>query len=361
MAHELRNPLAPVRTAARVLKDRSPPDPELTWARDVIDRQVGHMARLLDDLLDVSRITRDKLELRRQPVELASAVAAAVEASRPLIEAGGHTLTVELPSEGVWLDADPVRLAQVFSNLLNNAAKYTERGGSIRLRGGREAGEVVVAVSDTGIGIEAEMLPRVFEMFAQATPALERSQGGLGIGLSLVKGIVELHGGTVEARSDGPGLGSTFLVRLPSVPAPACAEPPPVAAEAAAPAGRRLRVLVADDNADAAESLAVLLRMLGNEVRTAGDGQEAVERIEEFRPDVAVLDIGMPRMNGYEAARHIRSLPHGANVFLVALTGWGQEEDRRRSREAGFDAHLVKPVDPGELATVLASVTGPTA
>ena len=365
MAHELRNPLAPVRTAVQVLKAKGPADPDLIWAREVIDRQVGQMARLLDDLLDVARITRNKLELRKERVDLATIVASAVETSRPHITAGGHELSLHLPPQPLYLDADPVRLAQVLANLLNNAAKYTERGGHIWLTAtvadateqtpAATSPQVVVRVRDNGIGIAAPMLPQLFRMFAQATPALERAQGGLGIGLALVKGLVEMHGGTVDVRSDGPGLGSEFLVRLP-LAAPALAvEAPPITAPAL-PADSGRKILVADDNRDAADSLAMVLRLQGYEVHTVTDGQEAVNAALTLRPDVVLLDIGMPRLNGHEVARRLRAEPWGRALHLIALTGWGQDEDRRRSHEAGFDAHLVKPVDPAELTRLLAEL-----
>jgi CheY-like chemotaxis protein/two-component sensor histidine kinase len=318
------------------------------------------MVRLIDDLLDVSRITRGKLRLRRERVELASVVQSAVESSRPLIEASGHRLTVALPPEPLLLDADPTRLAQVYSNLLTNAAKYTDRGGHIRLAAERRAGEVVVSVKDTGIGIAAEHLPRLFEMFSQAVTALERSQGGLGIGLSLVKGLVELHGGSIEARSEGLGKGSEFVVRLPvgdDTPAPR--SPPGDGGEKGTPRSRR-RILIADDNRDAADSLAMMLRLAGHHVHAVHDGQEAVEAAGWFRPEVALLDIGMPRLNGYEACRRIRVEPWGKNTVLVAITGWGQEEDKRRATEAGFDEHLTKPVEPAALERLLAGLTART-
>jgi PAS domain S-box-containing protein len=354
LAHELRNPLAPIRNAVQVLKAKGPANPDLMWARDVIDRQVGQMARLLEDLLDVSRITRNKLELRKRRVTLADVMVDAVETSRPVIDGGGHALAVILPPEPVHLDADPVRLAQVFSNLLNNAAKYTDRGGHIRLAAEVAGGEVAVSVRDTGIGIAADVLPRLFEMFAQAAPALERSQGGLGIGLSLVKGLVEMHGGTVEARSDGPGKGSEFVVRLPVAATPTVGEQPPPDPEKPRAAGCRL--VVADDNRDIADTLAMMLTMMGHEVRTAGDGQEAVEVAEAFRPEAVLLDVGMPRLNGYDTARRIRERPWGSGVLLVACTGWGQDDDRRKSQEAGFDFHLVKPVSAATLEKVLAGL-----
>jgi CheY-like chemotaxis protein/nitrogen-specific signal transduction histidine kinase len=355
LAHELRNPLAPIRNAAEMLKVKAPTDPDLVWGRDVIERQVGQMARLLDDLLDVSRITRGKLELRKGRVTLAAVVESAVETSRPAIDGGGHRLTVELPPEPAHLDADPVRLAQVFANLLNNAAKYTDRGGDVRLSAQLVGREVVVSVRDTGIGIAPEVLPRLFEVFSQATPALERSQGGLGIGLSLVRGLVEMHGGRVQGRSAGPGQGSEFVVRLPvAAAAPTVREPPPAEAEKPRVAG--CRVVVADDNRDAADTLAMMVRLMGHEARIARDGEEAVGAVEAFRPDAVLLDIGMPRLNGYEAVRRIRAQPWGKDILLVAVTGWGQEEDRRRSQEAGFDHHLTKPASPAALEKLLGSV-----
>jgi signal transduction histidine kinase len=356
LAHELRNPLAPIRTAVQVLRAKGPAEPDLMWGRDVIDRQVQQMARLLDDLLDISRVTRGRLELRKQRVTLAEVVASAVETSRPPVEAGGHELTVTLPAEPVYLEADPIRLAQVFLNLLNNAAKYTEKGGRIRLTAQREGQEVVVSVTDTGIGIAPQHLPHLFDMFSQVTSALERSQGGLGIGLSLVKGLVEMHGGSITARSDGPGKGSEFIVRLPVAISPQVPDQrPAVEPEKLCPAG--CRIVVADDNRDAAKSLAMLLRIMGHEVHTAGDGEEALALAAKFRPDVALLDIGMPKRDGYETARSIRQEPWGGAMTLIALTGWGQEEDRRQALEAGFDAHMVKPVDPDMLEKLLGSVT----
>jgi CheY-like chemotaxis protein len=324
-------------------------------ARGMMERQLAQMVRLIDDLLDVSRITRGKLDLRRVRVDLASVVHSAVEGSRPLIEASAHRLTISLPHEPVHLDADPVRLAQLFANLLTNAAKYTDRGGHIRLAAERRGDEVVVSVRDTGIGIAAEHLPRVFEMFSQVSSALDRSQGGLGIGLSLVKGLVEMHGGNVEARSEGPGQGSEFVVRLP-VPGESPARQAPQPGGGMGSDRPRRRILVADDNRDAAESLAMMLRLAGHEVHTAHDGQEAVEAAAWFRPEVVLLDIGMPRLNGYDACRRIREEAWGKGIVLAALTGWGQEEDKFRSREAGFDEHLTKPVEPAALEKILAGL-----
>jgi signal transduction histidine kinase len=358
LAHELRNPLAPLRTSVQLLRRKAPLSPEPQRAIEVIDRQVQQLVRLVDDLLDVSRITLDKLELRKERVTLAMIVQAAIEASQPLIEQYEHELTVTLPLEPVDLDADLARLAQVFLNLLNNAAKYTERGGRIRLAAEREGGDVVVRVQDSGVGIAADMLPRVFEMFLQVDRPLERSQGGLGIGLTLVKRLLQMHGGSIEARSAGPGKGSEFVVRLPVAPEPLRGA---IAAdgerEPAAPTSRH-RILVVDDNRDAAETLAELLGLTGNDLRTAHDGVEAVEVASGFRPDVVLLDIGLPRMDGYEVAQKIREQPWGRDMVLVAVTGWGQEEDRRRSREAGFDHHLIKPVEPDALLKLLASLAG---
>jgi PAS domain S-box-containing protein len=354
LAHELRNPLAPIRNAVEALRTGGPAPVGL---HGVIDRQVRVMARLLDDLLDVSRITRGKLDLRRERVDLASVVAAAVETSRPLLDAAGHQLAVDLPAEPVALDADPVRLAQVFANLLNNAAKYTDPGGHVRLSAARTGEVVAVTVADDGMGIAADMLPRLFAMFAQAEPAVHRAQGGLGIGLALVRGLVELHGGSIAARSPGPGRGSAFTVHLPV--AAAVPAPPPTPASHP-PRASPCRVLVADDLRDSADSMALLLEVMGHDVRTAYDGEQAVTVAGEFRPDVVLLDLGMPKMNGFEACRRIRQQPWGRRVRLVALTGWGQEEDRQRTSEAGFDHHLVKPVSPADLEQVLAAPRGPS-
>jgi CheY-like chemotaxis protein len=317
----------------------------------MMERQLVQMVRLVEDLMDVSRITRGWITLRRERVDLAKVLQQAIETSLPLIEAGGHELSLDLPSEPVFVEADVTRLAQVVSNLLNNAARYTERGGRITVTVSRRSGEAVIAVRDTGIGIAPAMLPRVFEMFSQVDRSLERAQGGLGIGLTLVKRLVEMHGGSVEARSEGPGTGSEFTVRIPALTSSA---PGPVRNGDGQAASTPLRILVADDNEDAAQSLAMLLRMLGHEVVTAGDGLEALEVAEGFRPRVILLDIGMPKLNGYDTARRIRELPWTGDVVIVALTGWGQKEDLLRSEQAGFDAHLVKPVDPSSLERLLA-------
>jgi CheY-like chemotaxis protein len=299
-------------------------------------------------------VTSGKLELRRTRVELRAVIDAAIETSRPAIEQAGHELAVVVPDEPLLVDGDATRLAQVVSNLLNNAAKYTHRGGHVRLAVRRQDDMAVLVVADDGIGIPPRMLGKVFEMFTQVDRALEKTTGGLGIGLSLVKGLVEMHGGTIEARSEGEGRGSEFIVRLPMTSSsPRKIESPVISASVAA-SGRR-RILVSDDNFDSAESLGHLLQLIGNDVRTANDGLQALDVAETFRPDVILLDIGMPKLNGYEACRRIREQPWGKNVVLVAMTGWGQDEDRRRSQRAGFDHHLVKPVDPAALEKLLGS------
>jgi signal transduction histidine kinase len=355
LAHELRNPLAPLRNAVEAMR-RAPNDQEaVRWARGLIERQLGQLVRLIDDLLDLSRVSRGRIELRREEVDLRSVVNGALEICAPAIEQGGHRLALDLPSERIVLLCDPTRLIQVLCNLLSNAAKYTPSGGRMELAARRTAAGVEVSVRDNGVGIPADMLRRVFDMFTQVERSLERAQGGLGIGLTLVKRLVELHGGSVEARSAGPGSGSEFIVRLPEH-APAQAMPVPVAAAEPVlemPPGRR--ILIADDNRDAADSLAFMLRVVGHEVRTAYDGEQAVQIADAFRPALALLDIGMPRMNGYDTARSLRAKAYGREMVLVALTGWGQPEDKQRSQVAGFDHHLVKPVDPSLLDRLLAS------
>lgn len=358
LAHELRNPLAPIRTSVQVLKLRGPKDPQLEASRNIIDRQVTHMARLLDDLLDVSRITRNKLELRKEHVELTSVIEAAVETSRPLIEGAGHQLTLTLPGTRLYLDADSVRLAQTFANLLNNAAKYTDRGGQIWLTAKLDGQSVEVSVRDNGIGIAPDALPHVFEMFSQVSPTIQRSQGGLGIGLSLVKGLVEMHGGSVMARSAGLGHGSEFIVTLPLAGRPI--DTIGASQDEAELAAVQKRILVADDNQDAADSLAMLLRLFGAEVQVARDGEEALRFFESFEPQIAILDIGMPKFTGYEVAQRIRQSSKGESLSLVALTGWGQEEDRNKAKEAGFDHHLVKPVSAEALRDMLRNSRGPS-
>jgi signal transduction histidine kinase len=353
LAHELRNPLSSIHNAVQVLRRDGLAGPELRWSREVIDRQVGHLTRLIDDLLDVNRITRGTLELRRGEAELSQILQEAVESSRPLIDRYGHQLTLSLPDEPIRLEADQIRLVQVFTNLLNNATKYTPQGGHIALTAERDGSELRIRVRDTGIGVAPDQLPRLFEMFYQADRSLERAQGGLGIGLTLVQRLVELHGGRVEAHSDGIGLGSEFIIRLPVSTRPTEAMSPEELSSSAAERGGR-RILVVDDNRDSADGLAMLLELGGDEVRTAYDGLAAVEAAAQFRPEAVLMDIGMPTLNGYDAARRIREQPWGRDVLLIALTGWGQDEDRRLSLEAGFDVHLTKPVDHRMLARLLA-------
>ncbi len=352
LAHELRNPLAPIRYAVAMAKKEESTDAHRTQAQAIIERQVEHMGRLLDDLLDVSRITRGTLILRRGSIDLASAVAAAQESARPLIEARSHTLAVRLPQEPVRLVADPVRLAQILANLLVNAAKYTDAGGRIELEARREGEELTIEVRDNGIGICAQMMPRMFTLFAQASPALERSEGGLGIGLSLVRGLVELHGGRVCAYSEGAGQGSKFVVRLP-VGNPAAAEDGQEAGPAAHARSRPLRLLVADDNRDSAATCAALLEASGHAVSVAHTGREAFDLACRIEPDALLLDIGMPELNGYQLARRIRRTGWGRRALLIAITGWGQEQDKRRALAAGFDRHLTKPIDPNGLEALL--------
>jgi PAS domain S-box-containing protein len=351
LAHELRNPLAPVWNGLSIIK-RVPHDTvRVQQVADMIERQVGQLARLVDDLLDVSRITTGKIELKKQRTDLASILHSAIETSRPHIEAAGHKLSVELPDEPIELEADPVRLAQVFSNLLNNAAKYTRPGGNIEVVVQAEPERLVVRVRDSGAGIPLEMLGKIFGLFTQVTHPAERTQGGLGIGLSLVEGLVRLHGGSVEARSEGLDKGSEFIVYLPRLRPPVPTAAPHGTAHDAnrSAAARRRRILVVDDNQDAANTLAELLQMLGSEISVAHDGASAVERVVEFTPDVVLLDIGLPDIDGYEAARRIRGLEGVRQPRLIALTGWGQEQDKRLAEQAGFDDHWTKPVDPQRL------------
>jgi CheY-like chemotaxis protein len=352
LAHELRNPLAPVRNSLELMKLAGGDADLLDRSRAMMERQLAQMVRLVDDLLDVSRITRNRLELRRRPVDLAPIVLHAVEATRPLFEEARHELNVNLPPGTIRLDADPERLTQVFGNLLINACKYTEPGGRIWLSAELSPGAVVVQVRDDGIGIPPDRLPEIFELFTQVDGSLERSQGGLGIGLSLVKRIVEMHDGRVTAHSEGRGHGSTFAVRLPLLVEGRAFVPPSEPARDAPPTTRG-RILVVDDNRDGAESLALLLGRTGADTRIAYDGNEAIDAAASFRPDVILLDLGLPKLNGYEACRAIRAEAWGRDIVIVALTGWGQEEDRRRSAEAGFDGHLVKPVEHAALTTVL--------
>jgi PAS domain S-box-containing protein len=356
LAHELRNPLAPIWTAAQVLKLKSLADPDLRWGSEVIDRQMRHMVRLLEDLLDVSRISQNKLELRKEKVQLDVVLRASIETSRPVIDEARHQLSVTLPEEPLHLDGDPVRLAQVFSNLLNNAAKFMEAGGRIVVSAQRRGDHVRVAVQDEGLGIATESLPRLFTMFSQGLPAAEHSHGGLGIGLSLARTLVEMHGGTVEAHSEGLGKGSIFVVTLPLAGErhPERSMRPQGAQCDADRAGRRL--LIVDDSKDSADTLAELMRIHGHEVHTAYEGATAVKLVTDLRPEVMLVDLGMPGVNGYEVCRKIRAQPGGEDVFLIAVTGWGRENDKTRTRDAGFDGHLVKPVDGGALAEMIASL-----
>lgn len=352
LAHELRNPLAPIRNGLNVLR-LAGADPEaLDETREIMARQITHMVRLIDDLLDISRINRNKMELRLTRVTLAEAVENALETARPFIEAGGHTLSVSIPDAPIHIDADLTRLAQVFGNLLSNSAKYTRHGGEIRLAARRVDDQVAVSVSDNGIGIPADSLANIFDMFSQVDRGVEKATGGLGIGLALVKGLVEMHGGSVRAESPGEGRGSTFTVTLPLAPAMARPASP---ANPGGRDGRRRRILVVDDSLDGAKTLARMLRLMGNEVRTANDGREGVEAAEEFRPEYVLMDIGMPILNGLDATRQIREQPWGRDMRIIALTGWGQEGDKERSRDAGCDGHLVKPVDIDELEAILTS------
>jgi len=357
LAHELRNPLAPIRNAVDILKLQGLSDPTAQAARDIIDRQSRQLVRLVDDLLDVNRIGRGKLQLRKEPVELADVITQALEGAGPQIRGAGQELSVSLPPDPIYLAADPVRLAQVFVNLLNNASKYTGRGGRIRLRARREAGEVRVKVEDTGIGIAPEDLPRIFDMFAQVRSAATQPQPGIGIGLALARGLVEMHGGRIEARSEGLGLGSAFVVSMPILDEALFPQPPRAGDGETHRPGVARRVLVVDDERAVAHSLAVLLRLLGHEVEIAHDGLEAIGAAERSRPDVILLDIGMPELDGYAACRRIREQPWGEALRIVALTGWGTAEDRRRSAEAGFDGHLVKPVEAATLSKLLGELS----
>jgi signal transduction histidine kinase len=358
LAHELRNPLAPIRNSLQILRLTASSDPAAVRVCQIMERQVNHMVRLVDDLMEVSRITRGKIELRREETDVATVIRSAVETSKPLIEAKGHQLAISLPPDPIPLYGDAIRLGQVLANLLNNAAKYTERGGQIWLAARRDGDEAVISVRDNGIGLSAEMLPVVFEMFMQVDRSSNRSEGGLGIGLTLVKNLVELHGGTIAAKSDGPGRGSEFIVRLP-VSARKFSDSKALSVVPKAPDLPQRKVLVVDDNRDAAASLGMLLRYLGTDVQTVGDGAAALSAIESYRPDVVLLDIGMPVMDGFEVARRIRENRSNDHIVLVALTGWGQTEDRNRTRDAGFNHHLVKPADISTIQTLLGAMGNP--
>ena len=356
LAHELRNPLAPIQNALQLLRIKGPDESELDWARDVIERQVRQMGRLVDDLLDVSRITSGRISLQRETVELKAIFDQALEISRPIIDAHQHMLEVSLEGEPLFVNVDSTRLAQAVANIVNNAAKYTKDGGRIWLTGEREGKEVVIRVRDTGIGIAPEMLSSVFDLFCQADQSLDRSEGGLGIGLTLVHNLVAMHGGTVQAFSEGHGRGSEFVIRLPAATAvKARAVAPPVEFSSAA----AQRILIVDDNADCANTLSMLLRMSGHAVETANGGLEALELAARTPPDVVFLDIGLPGMNGYEVARRLRQNDGRKDLLLVALSGYGQVGDRQRSNDAGFDHHLVKPVSLERLHELLCQKSAP--
>jgi PAS domain S-box-containing protein len=357
LAHELRNPLAPIRNGLQVMRLAGSDANTVGQARSMMDRQLSHMVRLIDDLLDISRISRNKMELRRSRVSLWDVVSSAVETARPAIDAEEHELNVLLPQGPVFLDADLTRLAQVFSNLLTNSAKYTARGGRIWLSAERRGGVVLVSVRDTGIGIPADSLETIFDMFSQVDRSVERSTGGLGIGLALVKGLVEMHGGSVTAQSAGHGYGSTFTVSLPVMADQPVHKETSEDAERIAARPKR-RILVVDDNRDGADSLSLMLKLMGDDVYTAHDGVEAIKQTEAFRPEVILMDVGMPRLNGLDATRRIREQPWGREIKIIALTGWGQLGDRDRSREAGCDGHLVKPVDLQILQQMLNDLHG---
>jgi len=354
LAHELRNPLAPMLNAVQLMRMKPVTDQQLSWSRDVIERQLAHLTRLVDDLLDVARITRGRINLSREPIELGALVARAVEIVQPLIQERGHQFTTEIPDGTLRVNADPLRLTQALGNVLGNAAKYTERQGHISLSVRRQGTEIDIRVRDNGIGIPAEVLPRIFDLFTRLDRRSDHPHSGLGIGLALVRRLLQMHDGTISAHSEGTGRGSEFVIRLPLLPEttqsvngrqPATtADAPPV----------RRRILVADDNADALQTLATVLELSGHEVFSAANGSLALECAERHLPEVALLDIGMPLLDGYEVARRIRAQAWGKRITLVALTGWGQESDRRRSQEAGFDSHLVKPLDLGKLTQLLA-------
>jgi signal transduction histidine kinase len=366
LAHELRNPLAPIHNALALMHRTALTDPQMMWSRDVIGRQLSHLTRLVDDLLDVSRITRGKINLNKEVIQIGLLVTQTVETVQPLIEERGHKLRVEIPDGVLTVLGDPTRLMQAIGNVLSNAAKYTERGGEVTLRAAQSgSSEVEIRIRDNGIGIPPDLMPMIFNLFTQLDRTSGPAQSGLGIGLALVQRLVEMHGGSVTAHSDGPGRGSEFVIRLPllmgdqiapddqQLKALSTLEQSMMNSEAT-PTQRR--ILVADDNNDALESLATLLQLSGHEVYTAANGAVALESAEQHRPEVALLDIGMPKLDGYEVARRIRAQPWGARITLVALTGWGQDSDRRRSQEAGFDSHLVKPLDLDKLTDLLATL-----
>ncbi len=349
LAHELRNPLAPIRNAVEIMRSKPPSDPQLAWTREVIERQLGSLTHLVDDLLDVSRITRGKINLAREPLELATIIGRAVETTQPLLAEKRQRLELDVPDGSLQVQGDLTRLTQIVGNILANAAKYTDAGGRIMLVARAVGPSVEIRVRDTGIGIPPDQLPRIFDLFTQVESRHDRTPGGLGIGLALVRRLVELHGGAVSAQSDGPGQGSEFIVQLPrhdSSRAPASSPAPPRTDQSAPRcAGTSHRILIVDDNRDALESLAALMELAGHAVRAAPDGESALALAASFRPHVLLLDLGLPKLDGYEVARRIRAEPWGKAMVLIALTGWGQDEDRRRTRECGFDSHMVKPLD----------------
>ena len=353
LAHELRNPLAPIRNAVQVLRRGGHEDPQVVWCSGVIDRQVTQMARLLEDLLDTSRLTRGQFALRLERLALPAVIEHALEIAQPRIEEHGHALSVSLPRVPLQVDGDMTRLAQVFSNLLINAATYTPAGGRLGLTVEAVGEEVEVRVSDNGIGISAEQMPHLFDMFTQGDSLADRAQGGMGIGLSLARGLVDMHGGRISAHSPGPGRGSEFVVHLPLARTAAAASGATTTAGGVEAPVATCRVLVADDLRDSADSLGLLIELMGHTVEIAYDGEEALRAAERFRPDIVLLDLGMPKLDGFEVSRRIRAAPWSESVRLVAQSGWGQEEDRRRTAEAGFDHHLVKPIDPAALEALM--------
>ncbi|MEP7218842.1 MAG: PAS domain S-box protein, partial [Bacteroidota bacterium] len=359
LSHELRNPLAPIRNAVYMMQLKESDDADLAGIRDILDRQVVHITRLVDDLVEVSRVTSGTIRLRREQVDIHAVIARAAESSHPLIEERGHQLNITLPEKPILLDGDQTRLVQVFVNLLNNAAKYTPGTGRISVIVEKDGREMVARVRDTGAGIPADLLPNIFDLFTQGERTLDRSEGGLGIGLTLARRIIEMHGGTIEAFSEGAGMGSELLVRLPIiVDEPSDAEAVDMQGVAESTVPEPLHILVVDDNIDAARSMTLYLKAWGYDVRIAHDGPNALAIAAEHRPDVVLLDIGLPGMSGYDVAVELRKLNHGAEIEIVAVTGYGQEEDRRRTREAGIDHHMVKPIDPRALRVLLGGMKG---
>jgi PAS domain S-box-containing protein len=353
LAHELRNPLAPIRIGLEIMRLAGNDQTAVEGVRTMMERQLEHFIRLVDDLLDLSRISTGKIKLHKERIDLAAAVYSALETCDPLVKQFDHELILRVPETPLYVDADETRLAQALCNLLTNAAKFSDRGGRIWLTAAQEGGEALVSVKDTGVGIPPHMLPKVFEMFTQVDRSLEKSHGGLGIGLSIVKRLVEMHGGTVEARSEGQGSGCEFLIRLPIALTLVPGQEQAGGNQKVARPMARHRILVADDNTDSASSLAMMLDLMGNDVRTAHDGLEAVAAAADYRPDLILLDIGMPKLNGYEACHRIREQPWGKSILIAAVTGWGHEDDRRRSREAGFNHHLIKPIGPDAVEKLL--------